>query len=108
MFSFINSHLCHKLSVSLVCRYTFIILLSFGRNVPGKTDPMDGVEGIAEKASVRNYSIISSGSEHAFVLKLLAFHAIYLTSYRSKATYTRDYFVHTDDITFICWNFLAK
>jgi len=25
--------------------------LSFGRNVPGKTDPMDGVEGIAEKGS---------------------------------------------------------
>jgi hypothetical protein len=24
---------------------------SFGRNVPGKTDPMDGVEGIAEKVS---------------------------------------------------------
>lgn len=24
---------------------------SFGRNVPGKTDPMDGVEGIAEKGS---------------------------------------------------------
>jgi hypothetical protein len=25
--------------------------LSFGRNVPGKTDPMDGVEGVAEKGS---------------------------------------------------------
>ena len=25
--------------------------LSFGRNVPGKTDPMDGVIGIAEKGS---------------------------------------------------------
>jgi hypothetical protein len=26
--------------------------LSFGRNVPGKTDPMDGVQGIAEKACI--------------------------------------------------------
>jgi len=32
--------------------------LSFGRNVPGKTDPMDGVEGIAEKGSeMFNYYI---------------------------------------------------
>jgi hypothetical protein len=31
-------------------------LFSFGRNVPGKTDPMDGVEGIAEKV---NFFIIS-------------------------------------------------
>ena len=26
--------------------------LSFGRNVPGKTDPMDGVEGVAEKVRI--------------------------------------------------------
>ena len=31
------------------CTNSNSFVLSFGRNVPGKTDPMDGVEGIAEK-----------------------------------------------------------
>ena len=28
-------------------------ICSFGRNVPGKTDPMDGVVGVAEKVRFR-------------------------------------------------------
>ena len=32
-----------------------ILSFSFGRNVPGKTDPMDGVEGIAEKVGILTF-----------------------------------------------------
>ena len=35
--------------VKTSCTNSNSFVLSFGRNVPGKTDPMDGVEGIAEK-----------------------------------------------------------